>query len=90
MRSSPSDRSAWRAGAAAIETFRRRWSIDDPEHAFGDRSAVLARGNGAAGDLAETKLEVRAAVRALDLATPARARRTREVPDRSRAVTLGR
>ena len=90
VRSSPSDRSAWRAGATAIETFRRRWSIDDPEHAFGDRSAVLARGVGAAGDLAETKLKVRAAVRALDLATPARARRTREVPDRSRAVTLGR
>ena len=44
VRSSPSDRSAWRAGATAIETFRRRWSIDDPEHAFGDRSAVLARG----------------------------------------------
>ena len=90
-RSSPSDRSAWRAGATAIETFRRRWSIDDPEHAFGDRNAVLARGVGAAGDLADTKLKVRAAVRALDLATPARARRTREVPDRSRgAVTLGR
>ena len=83
MRSSPSDRSAWRAGAAAIETFRRRWSIDDPEHAFGDRSAVLARGaRGAAGDLAETKLKVRAAVRALELS---RRRRGRAAHGRCRA-----
>ena len=37
-----SDRSAWRAGAVAIEDFRRRWSIDDPEHAVGDRDAALA------------------------------------------------
>jgi len=80
---SASDRSAWRAGATAIEAFRHSWSIEDPEHAVGDRRAMLSFGAEAIGDLAETRRKVREAVRAVDRAMPTRGRAT-EVPGRSR------
>jgi conjugative relaxase-like TrwC/TraI family protein len=90
VRSAGPDRAAWRAGAAAIETFRGRWSIDDHGQAFGDRSALRAIGSAAVGDLAETRLHVREAVRAIERAAPARERRALEAPARAGSATLGR
>jgi hypothetical protein len=80
IRSGGSDRSAWRAGATAIEAFRRRWSIDDHEHAVGDRSALRSLGIAARGDVAETRLEIRQALRS----APTMVRRSLEAPGRSR------
>jgi hypothetical protein len=82
-RSGGSDRSAWRAGATAIEAFRLRWSIDDHEHAVGDRSTLRSLGLAAAADLAETRLKLRNAIRTIELAAPRRGR-TLEAPGRSR------
>ena len=82
-RSGGSDRSAWRAGATAIEAFRLRWSIDDHEHAVGDRSTLRSLGLAAAADLAETRLKLRNAIRTIELAVPRRGR-TLEAPGRSR------
>ena len=84
VRSGGSDRSAWRAGAAAIETFRRRWSIDDHEHAVGDRSTLRSLGRAAACDVAETRLELANALRRIERATPSMGRRPLEAPGRSR------
>ena len=84
IRSGSPERSAWRAGAAAIEAFRRRWSIEDPERAVGDRGTLRRLGLAAAGDVAETRLKLRQAVRALERATPAMDRRTMEAPGLSR------
>jgi conjugative relaxase-like TrwC/TraI family protein len=78
-----SDRAAWRAGATVIESFRRRWSIDDHERAVGDRTTLRSRGLAAAGDVAETMLELRKALRTIEIATPS-TRRTLESPGRSR------
>jgi len=80
VRSGGPDRSAWRAGATAIEAFRRRWSIDDRERAVGARSTLRSLGIAALGDLAETKLEIRQAFRS----APTMGRRSLEAPDRSR------
>jgi len=82
--SQPSARSAWRSGATAIEVFRRRWSIDDPDHAFGERSSLRDRGVSAVVDLAETRLEVSRAVRAIELVSPTRGRRLHAGLGRSR------
>jgi hypothetical protein len=82
-RSGGSDRSAWRAGATAIEAFRLRWSIDDHAHAVGDRSTLRSLGLAAAADLAETRLKLRNAIRTIELAAPRRGR-TLEAPGRSR------
>ena len=78
------DRSAWRAGATAIEAFRARWSIDDREHALGDRSTMRALGPVAVGDLAETRLDLRHAASTLEARTPGRGRRPLEAPGRGR------
>jgi hypothetical protein len=83
-RSSGSDRSAWRDGATAIEAFRRRWSIDDQEHAVGDRTTLRSLGLAAAGDVAETRLKLRNAVRTIERPVPAVGRRTPEAPGRAR------
>lgn len=80
IRSGGPDRSAWRAGATAIEAFRRRWSIDDREHAVGDRSTLRSLGIAALGDAAETRFEIRQAFRS----TPAMGRHSLEAPGRSR------
>jgi hypothetical protein len=74
VRAAASDRSAWRSGAAAIETYRLRWSIDDPEQALGGRQGTRALGAEALGDLARTRREVREAVRGIGRSTPARER----------------
>jgi hypothetical protein len=82
--SSSSGRSAWRDGAKAIETFRRRWSIDDRTHAVGDQRTLRSLGSAAAGEEAATRLQVRQALRSIDRAPPARGRHSLEVPDLSR------
>jgi len=76
------ERSAWRAGAAVIETFRRRWSIEDPIRAFPAPGALRELGSVAVSDLAETRLMAREAARALELATPHRRGRTLDPPGR--------
>ena len=84
----PAERTAWRGAATAVESFRHRWSIDDAERALGARS-VLGGGPTAARDLAETKLKVGRALRAIDRrletehAMPAR-QATRQGAGRSR------
>ena len=82
--SSSSGRSAWRDGAKAIETFRRRWSIDDRTHAVGDQRTLRSLGSAAAGEEAATRLQVRQALRSIDRAPPARGRHSLEVPGLSR------
>ena len=79
-----SGRAAWRAGAAAIETFRRSWSVDDHERALGDPRVARSLGAAAPADLAATRLVVRDAVRALEAITPTRGRRSLEAHGRSR------
>ncbi len=84
VRSGGPDRSAWRDGATAIETFRHRWSIEDGEHAVGDRSTQRSFGLAGLRDLAETRLELKSAIRAIQPRTPPLGRRTLEAPGRSR------
>jgi len=73
--SGSSSRRAWRDGARAIEAFRRRWSIEDPERAIGDRKSLRSLEIAAVGDAAETSLKVRRALRSLDRASPEPSRR---------------
>ncbi len=82
--SQPSARSAWRSGATAIEVFRRRWSVDDPERAFGERSSWRARGMSAVVDLAEARREIGHAVREIELVTPKTGRHMQAGLGRSR------
>ena len=84
VRSDGADRSAWRAGATKIEAFRQRWSIDDQEHAFGDRSTLRSLGRAAAVEAAETRLKFRDALGLTERAVPLAVRRTPEAPGRSR------
>jgi conjugative relaxase-like TrwC/TraI family protein len=84
VRSGGSDRSAWRAGATKIEAFRRRWSIDDQEHAVGDRSMLRSLGRAAVGDAAETRLKFRDALGLTEQAMPLVVRRSLGTPGRSR------
>jgi conjugative relaxase-like TrwC/TraI family protein len=65
-----SDRAAWREGAFAIESLRRHLSIDDPDHAVGDRRSLRSTERGATGEVAETRHKVRQALRSLRRATP--------------------
>jgi conjugative relaxase-like TrwC/TraI family protein len=53
------DRRAWRAGAAALEGFRRKWSIDDREHAVGDRATLRSHGSAALIDVVEVRHKIR-------------------------------
>ena len=78
------DRAAWHAGATVIEAFRRRWSIDDHQHAVGDRTRLRSLGLSAVGDAAETRLKVRQALRSIEWASPAVRRQGLEAPGRSR------
>ena len=84
VRSGGSDRSAWRAGATKIEVFRRRWSVDDQEHAVGERNVLRSLGRAAVGDAAETRLKVRDALGLTEQAMPSVVRRTLGAPGRSR------
>jgi len=74
VRSGAPDRSAWRAGALVIETFRHRFAIDDREHALGDPHTL--RSLGLAGDGAGTRLELRRALQTMERDAPAVGRRT--------------
>ena len=65
-----SDRAAWREGAFAIRSLRRHLSIDDPDHAVGDRRSLRSLERGATGQVAETRHKVRQALRSLRRATP--------------------
>jgi hypothetical protein len=67
----------------AIETFRRRWSIDDPEHALGDRR-TLRQLDTALADAALTRLEVRRATTSVEWSAPGSRRRSPETMGRSR------
>lgn len=67
---SSSSRAAWRDGARAIEAFRLRWSIEDPERAIGDRRTLRSLEISAVGDAAETNLRIRQALRFLGRASP--------------------
>jgi hypothetical protein len=55
VRSSSSARAAWREGAGLIETFRRRWSIDDGARAFGDSRSLKNLDLAALQELTETR-----------------------------------
>ncbi|MGO9584225.1 MAG: MobF family relaxase [Acidimicrobiales bacterium] len=79
-----SDRAAWRAGATVIEAFRRRWSIEDHEHAVGDRASLRSLGLSAVGDAAETRLKLRQVLRSIERASPAARRHGPDGPGRSR------
>ena len=81
--SGPSGRAAWRAGAVAIENFRRHWSIDDPEHALGDRRRMRSIELGAVGDATDTRLEIRQAFGSIER-SPSYGRRGPGVPGLSR------
>jgi conjugative relaxase-like TrwC/TraI family protein len=74
VKSRPRERAAWREGARVIEAFRRRWSIDDREHALGDRRTLRNLESAALGDVAETRLNLRQATRMIEpsLASPGR------------------
>jgi conjugative relaxase-like TrwC/TraI family protein len=74
VRSGASDRSAWRAGATVIEAFRRRFAIDDHDHAIGD--PTTSRSLDRALDVADTRLELRRTLRRMERETPALGRRT--------------
>jgi hypothetical protein len=74
VRSSASDRSAWRAAATVIESFRHRFAIDDHEHAIGD--PVTLRSPDRARDAADTRLELRRTLRKMDREAPSMGRRT--------------
>jgi hypothetical protein len=78
------DRRAWRAGAAALEDFRLKWSIGDSLHALGDRALLRSLEPAALSDLAETRREIRTTLRAHARTTPALGRQNLEVPSRSR------
>jgi conjugative relaxase-like TrwC/TraI family protein len=75
----PAQRAAWREGASAIEAFRQRWSIKDLEHAFGSPKPLRSLDTKGVGDMAETKLNVRRALRSLERA-----------PGLSREIVTGR
>ena len=83
-RSLPDERASWRRGAVAIETFRRRWSIDDPEHALGDRRTMRQLDGAALADAALTRLEVRRATTSVERSAPGSRRRSPETMGRSR------
>ena len=83
-RSLPDERASWRRGAVAIETFRRRWSIDDSEHALGDRRTVRQLDGAALADAALTRLEVRRATTSVERSAPGSRRRSPETMGRSR------
>jgi hypothetical protein len=68
----------------AIETFRRRWSIDDPEHALGDRRTMRQLDGAALADAALTRLEVRRATTSVERSAPGSRRRSPETMGRSR------
>ena len=74
VRSSAPDRAAWRAGATVIETFRHRFAIVDHEHAIGDPTTL--RSLDRAGDVADTRLELRNALRTMEQDAPSMGRRT--------------
>ncbi len=84
VRSGISEREAWRDGAAAIESLRRRWSIEDPDRAVGDHRALGSLEIGAVGDVAQTRLKVRQALRSIERATPSTQRQRAEPPGLSR------
>jgi len=79
-----SERSAWRCAATTIESFRRRWSIDDHEHAVGGRSTSRSLGLLAASDQAETRLKIRQALRGIEPMVKAIGRSALEIPSRTR------
>ena len=83
-RSLPGERASWRRGAVAIETFRRRWSIDDPEHALGDRTTVRQLDSAALADAAQTRLEVRRATTSVERSALGWRSRSPEAMGRSR------
>ena len=82
VRSRSFDRSAWRAGARVIETFRQRFAIDDHERAVGDPRALRSLGHTA--DVADTRLELGRLLRTMESETPSIPRRARESPGLSR------
>ena len=82
--SGTSERAAWRAGATVIEAFRRRWSIDDHQHAVGDPTRLRSLGLSAVGEAAETRLKVRQALRSIEPPSRAVRRQGLEAPGRSR------
>jgi hypothetical protein len=82
--SAPADRAAWREAARAVESYRERWGVGDPDRALGARGAD---GDGRPASL-EQRLQRDAAARVLDGARrrlhPERA--LERSPERSRAL----
>jgi conjugative relaxase-like TrwC/TraI family protein len=79
-----SERAAWRKGAAAIEAFRRRWSITDRDHAVGDRRALQSLEVDGREELAATTLELDRALRSSERALAGLARHGPAGPGRAR------
>jgi hypothetical protein len=74
----PADREVWRRGAAVIESFRRRWSIEDKEHAFGDKSTLRSLDVVAYGEAVEASVKARQLRRSMGAQSPGLARRPAE------------
>jgi conjugative relaxase-like TrwC/TraI family protein len=77
------DRAVWREGASVIESFRRRWSIDDGVQALGDARTLRSGDLKAFGDAAETRAKLRQAIGPIDRSAVS-LRRALGAPDRSR------
>jgi hypothetical protein len=81
--SAPADRAAWREAARAVESYRERWGVGDPDRALGARGAD----DGGRPASLEQRLQRDAAARVLDGARrrlhPERA--LERSPERSRA-----
>jgi conjugative relaxase-like TrwC/TraI family protein len=84
VKSSFSERAAWRKGAQMIENFRRRFSIDDHEHAFGDRRALRNLDIAVFSEAAETRLKLRQAARVIEPSSPGAGRHSPASLGRSR------
>ena len=84
VKSSSSERAAWRKGAQMIENFRRRFSIDDHEHAFGDRRALRNLDIAVFSEAAETRLKLRQAARVIEPSSPGAGRHSPASLGRSR------
>lgn len=70
----PTARATWRKGAVAIEAFRKRWSIGDEEHAFGDKKTLRDRNVVAFGEAVEASVKARQVRGSIEKQQPGRAR----------------